>query len=268
MRIALFNLDSVASNASTKAFIERFHDDIVFVGLSPPFRPKRGGLWSQARSHLLRSGLRFVVFLDINFVLPRLAAVLAPARFTLTGLCRRYRIPVEPVHDVNDPAFIRRLAGMKIDLVVSSFFDQIFKPEFIAMPRLGIVNVHIAPLTDHRGPMPVIFGCLADPPVFGVSLHYVESGIDTGPLLATEHFQLRHTASVLTMMRELQTRGMEALAGLLPEIEAGRVRPIPQAGGAYQGFPAQTDISALYSRGYRLYDWSDVAWSIKSPAKI
>jgi methionyl-tRNA formyltransferase len=54
MRIALFNIDGLATNAPIGAFIAAHAQDIAYVGLSPPFRRQRGGFFRQSLRHLQR----------------------------------------------------------------------------------------------------------------------------------------------------------------------------------------------------------------------
>lgn len=258
MRIALLNLDCTATQASTREFIARHAADIVLVALSPAFRPQAGGVFGQSRRHMACSGMAFSNFLAVNFLVPRLARRLLPGSDRLTAVCGRHGIRVMSVPDVKDANFVGLVRDLGVDLIVTSFFDQILSPELIAVPALGAVNVHIAPLPDHRGPMPVIHGLLRDPPRLGVSVHRMESGIDTGPVLMSECVQPASDASVLSLIGTLQSRGMDMVSELIPAIAERRTMPIAQAGGSYQSFPTRADIAELLRGGRRLYDWSDL----------
>jgi methionyl-tRNA formyltransferase len=257
MRIALFNLDSLATNAAIRAFIAAHARDIAYVGLSPPFRRQRGGFLRQSLRHLKRSGSDFSNFLACNFLLPRTAGRRLGREPTIEDMCRDLRIPAEPVADVNAPEVAARLSALGIDLIVSCYFDQIFRPAILGLPQLGAINVHSAMLPSHRGPMPVLYCALDVPPSLGVTVHRLEASIDTGPILAQAPYAAPADATVLRSMRVLHAKGLDLVAALMPRLAAGEVIGTPQTGGSYEGFPSAADVRALKRRGVRLADGAD-----------
>lgn len=265
MRIALFNIDSLATNAAIGAFIARHRQRIAFVGLSPPFRRQRGGFLRQSVRHLRRSGSDFSNFLTCNFVLPRASGRRLGRGPTIEQFCRSVSIPAEPVVDVNAPAVAARLSELGVDLIVSCYFDQIFRPEIITLPRLGAINVHSALLPNHRGPMPVLYCALDNPPTLGVTVHRLEASIDTGPILAQEAYTAPAGETVLRSMRALHARGLELVDSLLPGLAAGTVTGEPQTGGSYEGFPSADDVRGLRRRGTRLADGEDFRAALRTP---
>jgi methionyl-tRNA formyltransferase len=265
MRLALFNLDGVGTNQAILSFLQRHRDEVVYVGLSPPFRAARGGLVRQSVGHMRRSGSDFSNFLGCNFLLPRLVRAVRK-RLGLAGgmppsiaeTCAAAGIEVQRVDDVNGAAVIAALSRLKVDLIVSCFFDQIFKRELIAAAPLGVVNVHSALLPQHRGPMPVVQSALDQPSTLGVSIHMVEEGIDTGPILVQEPYQPAAHESILQSITVLHDRGLVLLSDLLPAIAARSVRPLPQSGGSYESFPTRAEIRRLQRQGTPLMNWGDI----------
>lgn len=276
MRIALFNLDCLATSAAIQSFILAHRASIAFVGLSPPFRRARGGFMRQSLRHLGRSGIDFSNFLACNFVLPRVArraASFAPRRSgapsrTIAEMCGSFGIPAREIVDVNAPDFVAMLAEQRIDLIVSCYFDQIFRPPILAVPRVGAVNVHTSLLPAHRGPMPVLYACLDDPPSLGVSVHRLEEGVDTGPILAQEAYAPAAGETVLRSMKMLHSRGLALLGDLLPALAAEAAPGRTQERGSYEGFPTRATITALRRRGRRLSDAQDLRAAVTTPVGI
>jgi methionyl-tRNA formyltransferase len=73
--------------------------------------------------------------------------------------------------------------ALRPDLVLSMSFPYRLPPEVLAAPRLGAVNLHPAPLPEHRGPNPMRRFYDAAPTV-GATLHRTEAEFDTGPILS------------------------------------------------------------------------------------
>jgi folate-dependent phosphoribosylglycinamide formyltransferase PurN len=275
MRLALFNLDCLATNDPIRSFIVERRADIALVGLSPVFRAARGGFLRQGAGHVRRSGIGFSNFLACNFLLPRLAgmahAVLPPGRGaapTLAALCAELGIPVLRLDDVNAASVRIELARLKVDLIVSCYFDQILQPPLIALPRLGAINVHTSLLPSHRGPMPAIHGCAADPPSLGVTVHRIDGGIDTGAILAQESYMPRADETVLRITRTLHRRGLELLTAALPAIARGEAPLRAQPGGTYESFPSRATLKVLRRRGRKLFDGGDLRAALMTPVKI
>lgn len=265
MRIALFNLDSVGTNSAIRSFVQRHHGQIVYVGLSPPFRAERGGLLRQSMKHLRYSGSDFSNFLGCNFLLPRIMHSVR-ARLPLGGRpmptiaeqCRSAGIAVQRVSDVNANEVIAALARLDVELIVSCFFDQIFHRTILGVARYGGVNIHSALLPQHRGPTPVIYSALDRPPALGVTVHMIAEGIDTGPILLQEPYRPIVGESILQSIAALHDRGLVLLSSLLPAIADGSAPQQPQSGGSYESFPDRAAVRQLRQRGTPLMTWSDI----------
>lgn len=268
MRIAIFTIDSLASNAAVRTFLSRHTDKVVLLGLSPPFRRSRGGFLLQTWRHFAESGASFSIFLGYNFVVPRCIAPFSPHAATLEGVCKTAGIATMRVDDVNGPDVARKLDELGVDLIVSCHFDQIFRKEIIERPRHGVLNLHTSALPAHRGPMPAMHCCLDDPVRFGVTLHCVEEGIDSGPILAQACIEPAPRRSLLGVMADLHARGLDLLDEVLADLEAARRNARPQSGGSYESFPDRRVIRALHARGFRLVDGADMARSFTTPMSI
>ncbi len=76
------------------------------------------------------------------------------------------------------------------ELVVSSGFEHIVPKEVIEIPRKGIVNLHPSYLPYNRGAHPYIWPLIDDTPA-GVSVHFMDEGLDTGPLVARKEVRVK-----------------------------------------------------------------------------
>ncbi len=76
------------------------------------------------------------------------------------------------------------LAGLKPDLILVTGFPRLLPPETLALPRLGCVNVHPAPLPAYRGPDPIFWQFYNGEPELGLTIHRMDTSFDTGPILA------------------------------------------------------------------------------------
>jgi len=125
LRIALFTLESLASHAAVRAFVEAHAAELVLIGRSKPHRTAAGGAFGQFWRHMRRSGLRFLPYLVVNFVLPALVARLR-WRQGLADVARARGIALTEIEDVNGAACHAALQAARPDVILSFHFDQFF----------------------------------------------------------------------------------------------------------------------------------------------
>lgn len=82
--------------------------------------------------------------------------------------------------------------GSACDFGVSIGGSHIFTPDEIARARCGIANLHFAPLPQYRGRYSAGHALRNGETWFGVTLHYVDAGIDTGPIIAERLFRIQY----------------------------------------------------------------------------
>lgn len=95
------------------------------------------------------------------------------------------RLPVSNVNrwQVNSRRFAEQLRALKPDVLLVSA-GPILKPEIFEIPKLGTVNIHRGIAPAYRGER-TLFNALYDGDLanVGVTLHQIDRGIDTGPVL-------------------------------------------------------------------------------------
>jgi phosphoribosylglycinamide formyltransferase-1 len=88
--------------------------------------------------------------------------------------------------DARDRAMANWLADRGVELVVCAGYMQLLRPAFLDRFPQRVVNVHPAPLPDFPGPHPLEDLLAAGAPAAAATVHYVDEGVDTGAVIATE----------------------------------------------------------------------------------
>jgi methionyl-tRNA formyltransferase len=152
---------------------------------------------------------------------------------------------------VNEEAFFPILSQLRPDVVLSVFYDKILRPHVLELPTIAAVNVHFGLLPYNRGSFPIPWAIIDgnDP---GVTMHYMDPGVDTGDIIA----QMAAPPSACETTQEVYDRcttaGLHLFRRHLPLLLQGRAprRRQPARGGTY------------YRPGYpfdRWIDWSQSA---------
>ena len=100
--------------------------------------------------------------------------------------------------------------------------------EAFQTPPLGILNVHPSLLPAGRGPEPVFWTLRRGEPITGVTVHRMDEGFDTGPIVAQAEMPVPAGIAAPDLERALMTLGGSLLVDALPALAAGTLQPWPQ----------------------------------------
>lgn len=143
-------------------------------------------------------------------------------------------------------------APYDLDLVLCCGFPWRLPADFLALPRLGAVNMHPSLLPKYRGAGPNVFGWMFrnGERETGVTVHRMAAEFDTGPILAQERVEIGEDDDVRALMAKLGPPSERALDQGLAAAEAGEPGR-PQEG---PGFYCEA-----FEEEWRQVDWSQPA---------
>lgn len=121
------------------------------------------------------------------------------------------------------------LARWQADVLVVAAYGLILPVAALGLPRLGCINVHASLLPRWRGAAPVQRAILAGDRASGVTIMQMAAGLDTGPILAQQSFELSDRESSQTLLTRLAQTGAGLLVETLTALEAGTVTPAEQS---------------------------------------
>jgi phosphoribosylglycinamide formyltransferase-1 len=88
-----------------------------------------------------------------------------------------------PSREERDAALASWLRAQGVELVVLAGYMHLLRPPFFEVFRGRIVNTHSAPLPDFPGARPIEDVLAAGVPETAATVHWVDEGIDTGPVI-------------------------------------------------------------------------------------
>jgi len=128
---------------------------------------------------------------------------------------------------INEPEVVEKIRQFSPDIGISVLFNYIFKKEIIDLFPEGIINVHPAYLPYNRGQYPNVWSLIEETPS-GVTLHYIDEGIDTGKIIAKETVVVEAVDTGLTLYSKLEQKSVELFKKTWPLIKAGNVSTMEQ----------------------------------------
>ena len=126
---------------------------------------------------------------------------------------------------------IERVRAAGADALVVAAYGLIVPQPLLAAGRLGAINIHASLLPRWRGAAPIQRALLAGDARTGISIMQMDAGLDTGPVLAQRAIPIEENDDAGTLHDKLAELGASMIVEALPELEAGRLRPVPQPAG-------------------------------------
>jgi methionyl-tRNA formyltransferase len=193
--------------------------------------------------------LRIVFFGTPAFAVPSLAALLSshhevvavvsqPDRPKGRGqqlqatptkqLALSHRVPVLQPAKIRDDAFLQQTRDLRPDLGVVVAFGRILPDALLAIPRLGMINVHASVLPAYRGAAPIQRAVMAGDAETGVTIMRVESALDAGAMFSIATVPIPPDATSGDMEGVLATLGAGLLLPVVDDLALGRAVQTPQ----------------------------------------
>ena len=148
---------------------------------------------------------------------------------------------------------IQTIECLKPDIGLSILFDYIFKPELIELFPRGIINLHPAYLPYNRGQYPNVWSIVDETPA-GVTLHYIDAGLDTGDIIAQSAVAVEPVDTGASLYRKLEIASFELFKRTWPMVLSGRVqtKKVAVESGTYHkthdvDHIDEIDLSATYT---------------------
>jgi methionyl-tRNA formyltransferase len=125
--------------------------------------------------------------------------------------------------------------ALSFDVGVSFVYDRILRPPLLTHPRLGILNFHPAPLPEYKGLGGYNLAILNGLGQWAVSVHYVDEGIDTGPIVAVRPFDIDSEHETALSLEHASMKRLLALyrSTFRRVLRAGQLPTRPNEGGRY-----------------------------------
>ncbi len=197
--------------------------------------------WSltRFRSEWRRDGARLLQKITDKFVLvgkrpegitpmQELAHKVRLPHRSLRAICALHKIPYDVVKDLNDRSAYSLLQTHSPD-VIAFTGGGLIRKDLLSLPGLGILNCHSGILPHYRG-MDVVEWPILEKRLdqIGLTLHFMESGVDTGPILLQKKVSPQKEESSLDLRLRMEPMMVGLMLEGLRRLRDGNIKPIPQ----------------------------------------
>jgi len=143
-------------------------------------------------------------------------------------LAMENNIPVYTPKTLRDEEFDTLLKDISPDLIVVVAYGKILPKSVIDFPKYGCINLHVSLLPKYRGAAPMQRAIMEGESETGVTVMYMDEGLDTGDIIAVSKFEIGPTDDFEAIHDRSAEIGSELLSKTIYEIEKGKIERIKQ----------------------------------------
>ncbi len=114
------------------------------------------------------------------------------------------------------------------DIIITCAYGQIIPKAILDYPKYGCINVHASLLPKLRGGAPIHHAILNGDSITGITIMYMDQGMDSGDIIDSESIVIKDDDTYLTLHDKLSELGSSLLLKTLPSIIKGENKRIKQ----------------------------------------
>lgn len=165
-------------------------------------------------------------------------------------------LPVYQPRRVREQECVDYLASFHPDIMIVAAFGQILSQQILDMPRFGCVNVHASLLPKYRGASPIQWAVINGEKVTGVTIMRMDTGIDTGDMIAKREVALAEDETGGSLFDKLSGVGAKLCVEAMKAIEEGSATYTPQN-------DEEATHTTMIGKELGLIDWTKPAEEIE-----
>ena len=137
-------------------------------------------------------------------------------------------IPVYTPKTLRDDAFMEILREVSPELIAVVAYGKILPPAVLDFPKYGCINAHVSLLPRYRGAAPMQRAIMNGEAKTGVTIMYMDVGLDTGDIITAEEFPIGPEDDFETVHDTSAEIGARLLSDTAYALERGEATRTPQ----------------------------------------
>lgn len=136
-------------------------------------------------------------------------------------LALAWNLPVLQPQRLKDPELISRLQALAPEIMIVVAYGRILPPEILALPSVGVLNVHASLLPRYRGAAPINWALIRGEKETGVTIQWLRYEVDSGPIFLQERAPIAAADNFGILYDRLAERGAALLVQSLEMLRRG-----------------------------------------------
>lgn len=254
MRIVIITQDEpfyLAKNLNYLVESLPSHSQIVacVVNDASPFG-KKETFFQKAKKTYLIFGAKFFFYYSLKFIRSKF-----DRSKKIDSVLKKFKITkITLERSINHKDSVELIKSYQPDLLISILGNQIFRKQIFDLAPKGCLNLHTALLPEYRGLMPTFWVLKNNENYTGVSVFYVDEGIDSGPIIVQEKVEIggRTQEELIAYTKKI---GMDCILKSIELIHRDAVEIIENDPDkmTYFSFPTKDDVREFKRIGKRFF---------------
>lgn len=236
-------------NENIKYLYKNLQKSITIEGIilyEPSPFGKKLSFFEKAKQTISIFGINFFIFYSLRFAVTKLRK-----KYNLKNTIKDLGIKVIDLEkSINHLDSLEKIKSYKPDLLVSILGSEIFKKNLINLTRYGCINLHSSLLPKYRGLMPTFWALKNKERFTGVSVFFVDEGIDSGQIIIQKKFRIDNI-SHFELIKKTKELGIKAIIEAIHKINKNNFQLIDNNDDnkTYFSFPTRKDVKQFIKAG-------------------
>jgi methionyl-tRNA formyltransferase len=148
---------------------------------------------------------------------------------------QKLSLPVLQLETLKNPGVVDQIRALDAEIGIVVAYGKLLPKDVLSIPKYGFLNVHFSLLPKYRGAAPIQWTLINGETESGVTLFWLDEGMDTGPIFLQKRIPIRPEDDAESLRNKLVDLGVLCLEEALGLIEAGNIKREPQSGVASKG---------------------------------
>lgn len=260
MRIVILTLDHIYSNKILKELLLKYGKDIKLI-IKPTQQIKGITNFQAICKYTKISGVYYVCMQVLKLMIFKFLSKIYPIFwknednkfFHHNLIAKKLAVPVLGVKNINLESSRNIIKKHRPDLIISVLFSQILKKEVILLPKLAVINFHPAYLPYYKGISPIFWSLVNKEKYSGISIHYIDEGIDTGGIIKQKKIKIYPKDTEDSLYWQSAVLGSKLLISVVDEFSKGLPKGKIKNGGSYYSFPTHDAVRRFRKMGRNFF---------------
>jgi methionyl-tRNA formyltransferase len=158
-------------------------------------------------------------------------------------VCNVGHVPFIKTDNINCLSVQNEIAKINPDLIVIAHFEKVLKKNIIDIPKYGCINLHPSLLPYYRGLSPQHWPIINGDEYTGITVHFVNEGIDTGDIIVQREVSISNDDYVIDLQMNMKRIYGQTVLEAIRKIEDGQFTAVKQRNneGSYYGRLKEAD---------------------------
>lgn len=160
-----------------------------------------------------------------------------------TSLATEEKVEIYECGNIDHPDVVEFMDALSFDIACVACWHRKIPAGVLGIPSFGFLNVHPSLLPAYRGPQPLFWQFRAGETRTGVTVHWMDAGLDTGDIATQKAVRFADGIRLSEAEALCASAGGRLLAEALRALEQGQLERRPQKRGSFFPTPSLDDFA-------------------------